>query len=414
MNTTTKNRCSNVTPVFLGVLGFLVYYGLFASFDRTRGYVNEGPLQLVGTMWKLGIFSATMWRVGEAARTSRKLYLSLGGAFAIVGSALLLAIEIFSPAGTPASAPASLQVALRFLVEGIEAVGEAFICAGLVAHVREETMGNDWRYFRVTTALRVGQNTGMVLTLFLGTRLELWKHYAEQYATVLLGMRVCVALLLLRMIRGSALANLPRVKREKKSVTLDRLVLDVTMGASAYALFYLVAIGPSSLVQGYDKCQAIALNGAFALIAMIAIYLLANNADKQLPAKSALLKIESIAVIGGVVVIAGWMISLWYRTPYSLLIGAGLLGLFTTSTYVLSELSSGLYGNPKNQAAQIVSYFGLSRLGPIVALVTILLTQAAHSAVPLSTAAVLGCAGIVLGVVQKWRIESKGGRREYV
>jgi hypothetical protein len=410
MNTTTENRYSNVTPVFLGVLGFLVYYGLFASFDRTRGFVNEGPLQLVGTMWKLGIFSATMWRVGEAARTSRKLYLSLGGAFAIGGSALLLAIEIFSPNETPASA----QAALRFLVEGIEAVGEAFICAGLVAHVREETLGNDWRYFRVTTALRVGQNTGMVLTLFLGTRLELWKHYAEQYATVLLGMRVCVALLLLRMIRGSALANLPRVKREKKAVTLDRLVLDVTMGASAYALFYLVAIGPSTLVQGYDKCQAIALNGAFALIAMVVIYVLANNADKQLPAKFALLKIESIAVIGGVVVIAGWMISLWYRTPSSLLIGAGLLGLFTTSTYVLSELSSGLYGNPKNQAAQIVSYFGLSRLGPIVALVTILLTQAAHSAVPLSTAAVLGCAGIVLGVVQKWRIESKGGRREYV
>src|ERR1043165_2342887 len=410
MNTTTENRYSNVTPVFLGVLGFLVYYGLFASFDRTRGFVNEGPLQLVGTMWKLGIFSATMWRVGEAARTSRKLYLSLGGAFAIGGSALLLAIEIFSPNETPASA----QAALRFLVEGIEAVGEAFICAGLVAHVREETLGNDWRYFRVTTALRVGQNTGMVLTLFLGTRLELWKHYAEQYATVLLGMRVCVALLLLRMIRGSALANLPRVKREKKAVTLDRLVLDVTMGASAYALFYLVAIGPSTLVQGYDKCQAIALHGAFALIAMVVIYVLANNADKQLPAKFALLKIESIAVIGGVVVIAGWMISLWYRTPYSLLVGAGLLGLFTTSTYVLSELSSGLYGNPKNQDAQIVSYFGLSRLGPIVALVTILLTQAAHSAVPLSTAAVLGCAGIVLGVVQKWRIESKGGRREYV
>ena len=414
MNTTTENRYSNVTPVFLGVLGFLVYYGLFASFDRTRGYVNEGPLQLVGTMWKLGIFSATMWRVGEAARTSRKLYLSLGGAFAIVGSALLLAIELFSPSGTPASTPASPQVALRFLVEGIEAVGEAFICAGLVAHVREETLGNDWRYFRVTTALRVGQNTGMVLTLFLGTRLQLWAHFAQQYATVLLGMRVCVALLLLRMIRGGAIRNLPRVKREKKAVTLDRLVLDVTIGASAYALFYLVAIGPSSLVAGYDKCQAIALNGAFALIAMIAIYLLANNADKKMPAKFALLKIESIAVIGGVVVIGGWMISLWYRTPYSLLIGAGLLGLFTTSTYVLSELSSGLYGNPKNQAAQIVSFFGLSRLGPIVALVTILLTQAAHSAVPLSTAAVLGCAGIVVGVVQKWRIESKGGHREYV
>jgi hypothetical protein len=215
------------------------------------------------------------------------------------------------------------------------------------------------------------------------------------------------------MIRIGALRDDPRglIAREKSEVTWDRLVLDVIIGASSYALFYLVAIGPSVLVNNYDKCPAIALNGAFALVAMVAIYLLANNADKKMPAKFVLLKIESIAVIGGVVVIAGWMVSLWYRIPDSLLIGAGLLGLFTTSTYVLSELSSGLYGNPGNQSAQIVSYFGLSRLGPVIALVTILLTQLANSALPLSTAAALGCTGIVLGVVQKWRLESQDTRR---
>lgn len=409
MDTTTEKRVSNITPVSVAVLGFLVYYGLFASFDRTVGYVDNSNLRLIATMWKLVVFSSTMWGVSTAARSNRKRFLLLGAVFAVCGSALLLAIEHFSPSELQ-TWPYLLK---RPLVEGIEAVGEALICAGLVAHVREETSGDDWRYFRVTTALRVGQNTGMVLSLFLGSHWQLWKNFAQDYAVVLLGMRVGVAVLVVRMIRMGALRNEPgeMVVREKSEVTWDRLILDVIIGASSYALFYLIAIGPSVLVKDYEKCPAIALNGAFALIAMVTIYLLANNADKKKPPMLALLKIESIAVIGGVAVIAGWMVSLWYRVPDSLLMGAGLLGLFTTSTYVLSELSTGLYGNPKNQSAQIVSYFGLSRLGPVVALVTILLTQLANSALPLSTAAALGCTGIVLGVVQKWRLESQDTRR---
>src|ERR1044072_5694644 len=200
MNTTTLKRSSNVTPFFLGVLGFLVYYGLFASFDRTRGYVDEGVSQLVGTLWKRGIFSITMWRVGDAARTSRKLFLTLGGAFAVGGSALLLAIEMVCPKGFPLSA----QVGMRFLVEGIEAVGEALICAGLVAHIREQTKGNDWRYFRITTALRVGQNTGMVMALLLR---DLWTTFTQGYAIILLGMRVGVGILLLQMLQADMIRD---------------------------------------------------------------------------------------------------------------------------------------------------------------------------------------------------------------
>lgn len=412
MNTTNEKRGSNVTPFFLGVLGFLVYYGLFSSFDRTRGYTGEGVPQLVGTMWKLGIFSITMWRVGDAARTSRKLYLTLGGAFAVSGSALLLAIEMLCPKGFPPSA----QVGMRFMVEGIEAIGEAFICAGLVAHVREKTIGKDWRYFRVTTALRVGQNTGMVLALLFR---DLWTTFTQGYAIILLGMRVGVGILLLQMIQTDTIRNYPRrfEQREKAKITWSRLLLDVIVGASSYALFYLVAMGPSVILKShYAKVNALALNGAFAMIAMVAIYLLAGNANKDRPAKWALLKIEIVAAAGGVVVIAVWMISFVFSisgSTFLLISTAGLLGLFTTSTYVLSELSSGLYGKPKNQSAQIVAYFGLARLGPIIALVMILLTEAAKkyalwSAVAiLEVSVALGCAGIVLGVLKKWKLEEK-------
>ena len=112
----------------------------------------------------------------------------------------------------------------------------------------------------------------------------------------------------------------------------------------------------------------------------------------------------------------------YFRQYIFLLVSAGLLGLFTTSTYVLSELSSGLYGKPKDQTAQLVSYFGLARLGPIVSLVMILLSKEAKAAEMLSdTTAVaiveicvaLGCTGIVLGVLKKWKLDEKGGHRGY-
>jgi hypothetical protein len=183
-------------------------------------------------------------------------------------------------------------------------------------------------------------------------------------------------------------------------------------------------MGPAVILKGhYAKVDALALNGAFAMIAMVTIYLLARNANKERPARWALLKIEIVAATGGVVVIAVWMISFVFSisgSTFFLIATAGLLGLFTTATYVLSELSSGLYGRPNNQAAQIVAYFGLSRLGPIIALGMILVTQAAKSfamwsaVAILETSVALGCAGIVLGVVKKWKLEGKGGNREYV
>ena len=155
MNTTTAKRGSNVTPFFLGLLGFLVYYGLFASFDRTKDWVSHDALRTLASVWKLLVFSITIWRVGDYARTNRRRFLLWGATLAVCGSALVFVIEGLLPSGQ--------QVFGRLLVESIEAVGEALICAGLVSHVREETLGNDWRYFRITTGLRVGQNTGMVL-----------------------------------------------------------------------------------------------------------------------------------------------------------------------------------------------------------------------------------------------------------
>jgi len=239
-------------------------------------------------------------------------------------------------------------------------------------------------------------------------------------------MRIGVAVLLIRMIQTDVIRNYPArfTEKEKSKVTWSRLLFDVIVGASSYALFYLVAMGPSVIFEAdYPRRKAFMLNGAFAMVAMVAIFLLARNGKKNMPAKFALLKIEIIAAAGGVLVIAGWMISFWYSTPGStffLLATAGLLGLFTTSTYVLSELSSGLYGKPKNQSAQIVSYFGLARLGPIIALLTILLTEVAKARLPkwgvvaiLEVSVALGCAGIVLGVVQKWKIDQKGGNRGY-
>jgi MFS family permease len=419
MNTTTEKRGSNVTPFFLGLLGFLVYYGLFASFDRTTGWVSHEALRTVASVWKLLVFSITMWRVGDYARTNRKRFFLWGATFAVFGSALLLVLQIWSPSGQ--------QMFSRLLVESIEAVGEALICAGLVSHVREETLGNDWRYFRITTGLRVGQNTGMVLAILAG--IYLWGWIPRGYSIALLGLRIGVAILLIRMVRTGLIRDYPRqhVIRRRCAMTLKVLFFDVIVGACSYALFFLVAMGPSVAIdqKRYQVHSAFALNGAFALIAMVIIHLLASNVHNSMPAKRALLKFEIRATIGAVMVIASWMILFWTSISgdtFFLLVCAGLLGLFTTSTYVLSELSSGLYGKPKDQTAQLVSYFGLARFGQIASLVMILLSKQAKMAEMLSekTAAAiveicvaLGCAGIVLGVVKKWKLDEKGGQRGY-
>jgi MFS family permease len=420
MNTTTLKRGSNVTPVFLGLLGFLVYYGLFASFDRTKGWVTHDVLRTVASVWKLLVFSITMWRVGDYARTNRRRFFLWGATLGVCGSALLLFMKGISPSGQ--------QMLARLLVESIEAVGEALISAGLVSHVREETLGNDWRYFRITTGLRVGQNTGMVLAILAGT--ILWDRFPRDYSIALLGLRIGVAILLIRMVKTGLIRDEPGqpVIRRRCALTLKVLFFDVIVGASSYALFFLVSMGPSVVINHdrYEVPKALALNGAFALIAMVAIHLLAKNVNTSMPARRALLKFEIRATIGAVLVIASWMILFWTSISgdtFFLLVSAGLLGLFTTSTYVLSELSSGLYGKPKDQAAQLVSYFGLARLGPIVSLVMILLSKEAKAADMLSdkTAAAiveicvaLGCMGIVLGVVKKWKLDEKGGNRGYI
>ena len=419
MNTTTAKRGSNVTPFFLGLRGFLVYYGLFASFDRTKDWVSHDALRTLASVWKLLVFSITMWRVGDYARTNRRRFLLWGATLAVCGSALVFVIEGLLPSGQ--------QVFGRLLVESIEAVGEALICAGLVSHVREETLGNDWRYFRITTGLRVGQNTGMVLGILAGT--TLWSSIPREYSIALLGLRVGVAILLVRMVRTGLIRDYPgqQVIRRRCALTLKVLFFDVIVGACSYALFFLVAMGPSVAIDHdrYKVPKAFALNGAFALLAMVIIHLLAKNVQNSIPARRALLKFEIRATIGAVLVIASWMILFWTSISggtFFLLVSAGLLGLFTTSTYVLSELSSGLYGKPKDQTAQLVSYFGLARLGPIVSLVMILLSKEAKAAEMLSdTTAVaiveicvaLGCAGIVLGVLKKWKLDEKGGHRGY-
>lgn len=412
---------SYMMPLFLGTIGFLVYYGLFSSFDKTRGYVKDEVVRTLAGVWKLAFFAIIMWSVSDAATLKRKRFVSIGAGMAACGAALLLGVE-----GLP-SIRESLTT--RLLIEGVEAIGEALICAGLVAYIRVGTAGDDWRYFRQTTALRIGQNSGMVAAL-LAT--GLW-DFPKRYSMALLAGRIGIAILLIMMFRTTAINDAPHqvINQKKSSVTARRFYIDVIIGTCAYALFYLVVIGPSAVVNQYQASGmmrwALVLNGGFAAASMITIYFLSKNARKYMPAQRAILKFETRAAVGVIVVIAVWMISLWSiarsstQTSFcilSLICSGGVLGLFSTAAYVLGELSSGLHGKPELRTRQIVSYLGWARSGPFAALVLISFTKLLQkwevswwiNVTILESAVLIGSAGVVLGVMQKRNVNFK--RRE--
>lgn len=412
-----------LTPLYLATIGFFIYYGLFASVGRTKYYDQNNPLQTLAGVWKLAIFTITMWRVSGAATLNRKRSVLVGTGVAVCGASLLLVVESLYPAWR--------TLTVRLLVEGVEACGEALICAGLVAYIRAGTAGDDWRYFRQTTALRIGQNSGMVFALIAN---GCWDAFPQGYPMVLWAMRVLVAMLLIRLVKSVVIRDHPRreIKPEKPSVTRKRFCLDVIAGACAYALFFLVIFGPSSVAapDTYALKLPLGLNGGFAAASMITIYLLSENARRWIPDQDALLKFESMAALGAIVVIAIWMVSLWPFArlsenagfwKWSLIGSGGVLGLFTTITYVFGELSSGLHGKPEHRAGQIVSYLGWARLGPFAALVMISITKLLSERMPwwvtiaiLESTVLIGSVGVALGVAQKqkWKIKPQGENHE--
>lgn len=415
--TISAQRIEHGSLVRMGIIGLLVYYGLFASYGRLPSFFQEIPEARPLGIPKLIVFALTMWFVAKRAAERRVQYVVLGAIIAIIGSLLLVVIE---NRWLPLDLASKLIV--RMSVEGIEAVGEALITAGLVAFIRLETSGHNLQYFRGTTSLRIGQNAGMVLAVLAGYLF--WPEQSGGYSVALLILRVIALFLVLQFVRARLIDDrvrfLTRPTPDNRLGTKERFRLDALIGTLSYALFYLVAIG-SPVILGYRPWAFLALNGGFAVLAMCGIFLMSPSARPHLSVRRMLLTIQTVAAIGAGVVIGFWIVSLWLSTgsPISsrwVLLSAGVLGFFTTATYVIGELSSGLHGKPANRSGQIIHYFALSRTGPVAVLLLILWLPV-RSSVSITTVAIIGAvcwAGVIGGVVGKRKYESNGGKHEQI
>lgn len=351
-----------VSPNLILLFGALVYFTLFESFGRDRDLIvtklaNERWLVPLCLMGKIVIFSLTIYLAGRLSLLAWKKNLIAGALLACIGSFLL----IFSSSNFQDS------LAYILVVETISAIGEGLVAAGIVTYIRMY-FDNKYAYSQYTVYLRIGQNIGMTAAILVGSWLQ--GKFPRYYDISLFLCTLCV--LALAFYIRTLTKNLPSVppgpKKEKIPLSIS-LVHNIILGICASGIFYLIVFGPRTLYyEDYNYRTVLQINGFFSIIALVIIMAVFNRARNSKDFSSSFHGMERWINRLLAVNIAFWIISLFMQQISWLYVLGALLGLFSTSAYVLNELNTGMFGRKETQIQQLIRYLGFTKLGPVVSL----------------------------------------------
>ena len=150
-------------------------------------------------------------------------------------------------------------------------------------------------------------------------------------------------------------------------------MLDVIVGASASGLFYLIVFGPMVLFENaditkqYDQAFTLELNGCFSILSLLIILIFVNLASSKYGFTLSFDRIVLFAKKALILNAMFWMVAIivFYYHPAGaslLYLAGGVLGLFSTSSYVFGELNSGISGRKDMRTKQVLIYLGLVRI----------------------------------------------------
>jgi MFS family permease len=385
------------SPNLVLLFGALVYFTLFESFGRDRELITERlkserwllPLCLMG---KIVVFSITIFLAGRKSRNTWKKNLIWGASLACIGSFLL----IFSSSNFKDS------LAYIFIVETISAIGEGLVAAGIVTYIRMY-FDNSYAYSKYTVYLRIGQNIGMTAAIFVGS--ELQEDFSLYYNISLFACAACILILSIYIRKLTRdLPPVPPSHTKKKTPLSLRLVHNVIVGICASGTFYLVVFGPIALYQkSYSYEIVLEINGIFSIIALVFIMAIFNRARNRKDFSSSFQGLERWSNRSLAANIAFWIISLFMQKIYWLCVFGALLGLFSTSSYVLNELNSGMIGRKETQIQQVLRYLGITKLGPVTSLLLISISGFLLKENPASSRDVIIIFAVVAGIAI-WQI----------
>jgi hypothetical protein len=365
-----------VPPAFVALFGFLVYFTLFGSFSRERdpmkvlpGNLNKEWLYSLYSIWKIVVFSFTIWFVNSKAHFTWKNNLFIGCLMTLVAAGLLF---FFSYNNNLNSAPS------MFFVDGVSAIGEGLLSAGIVTYVRGYSSNDDFSYSNLTAFLRIGQNCGMVASLFMCKKL--WEYLPNAYPALLM---LCPFTILALSVYFKRIAKgMPPIVCKIENVKLKmnaRLMMNIIVGACASGLFYLIAFGPMVLFgkeETYKSSTTLEINGLFSVASMVVILIIFYLIRTKYGFKLSFEKMVLQTKIALILMVMFWMLSLMlaysdHSMVYLIYITGGVLGLFSTSSYLFGELNSGIKGKKELQTKQVLAYLGFARIGPMISLIII-------------------------------------------